>query len=400
MVKPRLYICVKNPFTERDYERFGIATLERHFELEVLDCTPWLLPMAYRTRAAFGFQYHAVKLIGSLREFESAISGGEGSHALDYVGQFSLRAVLMFDAIRRAGIKLVVVDSGAHPAHAIRQGRLDAIIRILRHGGLRLRINALGVRLMLRVLPVQNPDIALVAGNSWKGNPRFTNARVQVPAHSFDYELFLRCKNEAPLATTPYAVYLDERITSHEDNKELGLADPATAGRFYPSLLAFLDKLERRLGLRVVVAGYPGSDPGELGRRMGGREVFVGQTPRLLRDASLVLAHGSTAISHAVISRRPVVVLTSSEINRSWYQASIDLLRRHLGANMVDIDGPESAWPVDWLAVNEKAYDMYLGTFIKAPAAADRSLWEILGAALEEGNDNFCGAGFSQLSEG
>lgn len=383
-MKPRLYICVKNPFTKRDYERFGIAILERHFELEVLDCTPWLLPIAHRTRAASGFQYRAIRMIGSFREFESAITGGKGRYALDYVGQFSPSAVLMFEAIRRAGIKLVVVDSGSHPAHATRQGRLDAIIRILRHGGLRLRINALGVRLMLRVLPVQNPDIALVAGNSWTENPRFANACVQVPAHSFDYELFLRCKNEVPLAATPYVVYLDERITSHEDNKELGFADPATAGRFYPSLLAFLDKLERRLGLRVVVAGYPGGDLGELGQRMGGREVFIGQTPRLLRDASLVLAHGSTAISHAVISRRPVVILTSCEISRSWYQASIELLRRHLGANIVCIDGPESAWPVDWFVVNKKAYDKYLRTFIKSADSPDASLWDILACATRE----------------
>lgn len=364
----------------------GIAYLSQCFDLKILDLTAWLMPVAFKRRTESNFKNLNLKKIASHDELKRELDGESGGYALDYVGQFSPSALMLFNTLKSHGISIIVVDSGAHPAHKGAAGQsslLAKLRRVIGHGSAREHINGLLVRVLRKLLPDQRPDIALVAGQSWRGNPRFAEAAQKAQAHSFDYELFLRTKDQKSLVDYPYAVYLDEKITSHEDNIEHGVSDPASSERLLPSIGRFFAELERRTGLRVVIAGYPSAHPEVLSKSFGDRPAFVGQTARLVKDASLVLAHGTTSVSFAVIARKPVVFLTSQEILNSWYQPSIELLRSHLGAALVNIDDQPSTWPDNWMTLDQSAYDNYRETFIKACDAPDRSLWETLSEVLE-----------------
>lgn len=391
-MKQPLLICVKNPFSGRDLERMGIWALEEHFEVTILDCTAWLMPGAFSTRGEARLALPNLHSISSLREFRAALRGRSGGFAVDYVGPFSVQAILLFNELKRAGFKLVVVDSGAYPVPEVATGKpsLPArLMRALRHGGIRQHVNGLMIRLLLRVLPDQTPDFALVAGESWRGDRRFASARQAIPAHSFDYQTYFGLREEVARRAPGYVVYLDEDITGHEDNAELGFADPATAGRFYPALNHFFDAFERRSGMRVVIAGYPSAERQSGKSPFGSREIAFGQTAALIRDADLVFAHASTAISFAVLWRKPIVFLTSEELKASWYQVWIDAPRVLLGTSQVDIDqGLPEDWQ-DFLKVDTTAYGSYQEKFIKAKASPDISLWDIfthLGSAAGAGS--------------
>lgn len=396
-MKPALYICIKNPFTERDFERMGIAALSASFSLRILDCTAWLMPSAFLTRHSGGYSHPAVTTIRSLAEFRRAL--GDGGFALDYVGQFSPQAILMFDALRRAGVALVVVDSGAYPppdSVVHQRSWARKIVDAVRHGGLRAHLVARINRLLLRCLPDQRPQFALVSGDRWRNEQRFADARCHVPAHSFDYERYRVIRDEVPLpeAGVPgsYAVYLDEDIAGHEDNAEMGLATPATHARFYPALATLFDQFEAASGMRVVIAGYPCRRDAQQDR-FAGRQVLVGKTAELIRDAGLVFAHASTAISFAVLWQRPLVFLTSGEIAASWYQAWIEAPAKLLRACGASVDEPLAAdWPV-WLKIDVAAYAGYRRQFIKADDSPDESLWTILARTLR--NDPRCSPTFA-----
>ena len=380
-MKPALFVCIKNPFTQRDLERMGIEVLEWHFELQILDCTPWLMPVAHRSRGAACLARPNLRAVHSLREFKAALGDARGGFAIDYVGQFSPSSILMFEALRARGLKLVVLDSGAFPVPqaAVGSRTLPAkILHALRHGGLRQHLNARVNRFLLACLPDQRPDVALVSGSSWRQDPRFAQARRQVEAHSFDYERY-REVNAAGAAgfgaAGPYAVYLDEDIAGHEDNLEMGVAAPASEQRFYPALARLFDRFEAESGMRVLVAGYPNhrradKDP------FGGRDVHVGRTAELIREASLVFAHASTAISFAVLWRKPLVFLTSDEIGASWYQPWIEAPREVLRAPLVDLDAAPRQ-PVAGKRLDPAAYERYQATYIKSAASPDKSLWQI-----------------------
>ena len=386
MVKPRLYICIKCPFTERDYERMGVRYLDQLFDLKILDCTAWLFPQAIKTRNWQAFAHPAVRHVSSYTQLLSELTGCRGAHAIDYVGPFSLRAIAMFHAIKSKGGKLVVIDNGAHPQHCSNAhiSTKRKFVRAISNPALiRQHLNARLIGLAVSLLPDQAPDIAFVAGTSWKDNARLASARRQIAVHSFDYEQAIGIKRAPRLVEGPYVVYLDEKITSHEDDVELGLCQPATDNRFFSTLREMFEYCEHHLKMPVVVAGYPSSETSKLAQQVGQRRVFIGQTGVLLRDANLVLAHSSTALSYAAIFRRPVVLLTSNEIASSSYQLTINAMRDALSVDMISLNETETYAHVASARVNENAYETFCRKFITSNCG-DASMWSTIARTLHE----------------
>lgn len=382
-MKELLCLFVKNPFTSRDYERMGVAELERNFEVRILDCSPWLMPTTAKTRGGYAMQLPNLRTLASYRELKSALKDSSGGVAIDYVGQFSLRAILLLHYLKQKRFKLVVMDSGAH-AFPVERNLTGFSIRnwvyAIKNRYLQRGMNAVTRKIFLSILPDQSPDFAFVSGTAWMSDTRFTRAKHKVAAHSFDYEKYLHIRGLPPFRAGEYAVYLDENIAGHEDNAELGYPRPVSEGRFFSSLTAFFSGFEAASGLPVVIAGYPSDQSDQDFSVFGKREVIFGETANLIRGAKLVFAHASTAISFAVLWRRPLVFLTSGELTSSWYYPWITAPRNILNAPITDIDSFDPGlgdW-AEWLSIDDGAYKTYQDTFIKSRGSPESSLWDIL----------------------
>lgn len=382
MVKQSLRIFVKNPFTRRDYERMGIVELGQHFDVQILDCSPWLMPKTARTRGGYAMELPNLLTVASYRQLRNLLDDTSGGVAVDYVGQFSLKAILLFHYLKRRKFKLVVVDSGAHvfpPERNLAGLSIRNGIYALKNRYLQRGLKAVTRRLFLSLLPDQSPDVAFVSGTSWMTNSRLAQAREKIPAHSFDCERFLQVRNLPPFRAGEYAVYLDENIAGHEDNAELGYSSPVTDAKFFPALATFFASYETVSRVPVIVAGYPSDRPDLRSHGFDSREVVYGETPNLIRGAKLVFAHASTAISFAILWRRPLVFLTSQEIVSSWYHPWIEAPGRFLNAPIVDVDSFEMSKSAvaEWLNFDRSAYDCYEETFIRSKGAPAISLWDI-----------------------
>ncbi len=358
----------------------GIEALEQHFEVRILDCTAWLMPRAFSTRGQSKMTRQNLRRIGSLHELKDELRTRSGGIAIDYVGQFSIKAILLFYLLKDRGIRLVVLDSGAVPPPkvATRTGSLWAMILFaMRSKAFQRHATSLLIKLLLKCLPDQSADYALVAGTSWERNPRFSRARIKIPAHSFDYEKFLQVRKLPEQRNYDYAVYLDEDIAGHEDNLELGLGHPVSERRFYETLSRFFGRFEAVSGMPVLVAGYPSERVRRL-EHFGGREFVRGETAQLIRNAEVVFAHGSTSSSYAVMWRRPIVFLTSDEMTASWYYPTIDARARSLHCPIVSIDHEQEQLDiVEWQKMDQGAYNLYEETYIKSKNSPEVSLWEI-----------------------
>lgn len=379
---PPLYILVKNPFVQRDYERMGIEELQRHFEVRILDCTAWLMPKALETRGHATLDLPNRVSIRSLADLRRELKGASGGFSVDYVGQFSLKAILLFHYLKKNRIKLVVMDSGAYPLpneEKITVVSKSKLAYALKSNYLRRVLDALCHKIFIKILPDQTPDFALVSGTSWRAYPRFSRAKKIIPAHSFDYDRYLQLKNAPPLRDFDYAVYLDENITDHEDNVELGYAYPVSAKKFLNSFNRFLDAFEGASGMPVLVAGYPTSKQESRHGMFGGRAIIYGQTAELIRDAKVVFAHASTAISFAVVWRRPIIFLTSDEMSQSWYQpwiaAPCNILKSALVNIDIDLPNPENV--ARWQGRDAAGYRAYEETYIKSAGSPEVSMWDI-----------------------
>ena len=294
----------------------------------------------------------------------------------------------MFAIFQIRKIRIVVMDSGAYPSPDIfvaPRSVTKKIFDALKHGGFKLHLIARINRLLIKVLPNQKPYIAFVSGRAWQTESRFLSADKKISAHSFDYEVYrdqeAASENFIDLNSTPYAVYLDEDIAGHEDNLEMGLAAPVSADQFYPALLRFFDRYQSISGRRILIASYPG-EKSQLTNYFQGREIRYRQTAQLVKGASLVFAHASTAISFAVLWKKPIVFLTSKQIAKSWYQPWIEAPQLLLKSPLINIDENYSHDLGDLQTIDVASYNSYEKSFIKAADSPNDSLWNIVQKTL------------------
>jgi len=382
--KKTLLLLLKNPFSLRDYERMGIESLRQRFDLSILDCSSWLMPQTFHSREALPRICDKVVRISSLSAFRQFVAKLPAGVAIDYVGQFSAQAILMFHVLKSAGSKIAVLDSGAFPLpQEWRRVSFSwqSIIYAFKSRLFTRALRKLGRLLLLKILPDQQPDMALVAGSSWRTDPRFAGASVKIPAHSFDYEKYRRINvDDAPASAPAWALYIDESLPSHEDNSELGYDAPVSFERFSVALKQFFDRFEQESGMTVRIAAYPSTrDDAYYKALFGDRDVVFGQTAELVKGSAVVFAHASTAISFAVLWRRPLAFLVSDELRNSWYMPWVLAPQSLLQAPLVDIDNELSGrgGAHGGLGIDVDRYEAYENTYLRSPAASDADLWEI-----------------------
>lgn len=103
----------------------------------------------------------------------------------------------------------------------------------------------------------------------------------------------------------------------------------------------------------------------------------IGRTMELVRDCALVLCHASTSVSYAVIFRKPLMFVTTDEIERSSYRKAIARMSSRFAARRVNAD---RFTPVEVVipAVDEALYQAYEHAHLRAPDAVDASPWHML----------------------
>jgi hypothetical protein len=134
---------------------------------------------------------------------------------------------------------------------------------------------------------------------------------------------------------------------------------------YFRDLNAYFDYIEKSYDVKVVIAAHPKAYSYKDINPFNGREIVFNKSCELIKDSQFVLTHHSTAISFAILFRKPIVFLNSFEIrlkmpdlwNLTVFWASI------FNSDLVDFDDTTSygslKFNVDTRAYNEYKY-MYL----------------------------------------
>jgi len=181
--------------------------------------------------------------------------------------------------------------------------------------------------------------------------------------HSDDYSNYLRnsvhytAKTPDPLKI---AVLLDAPGPAFtDDDAQLGRTLPSTAAIWYPALAKFFDRLEAGTGVSVEIAGHYKSTHPPIAACFGNRAVHYGRTLELVRDCEFVITLCSTAVSYAVVFRKPVIFIYSDEILADRFSLRWPLhMASWLGTVPVNIDIPPTNF-TSLLQVNESKFKAY-----------------------------------------
>jgi hypothetical protein len=137
------------------------------------------------------------------------------------------------------------------------------------------------------------------------------------------------------------------------------------------------------LGIEVVIAACPVADYSDKPHVFGRRQVIFDKTAELIARSRLVIAHRSTAISYAIMHRKPVMIVATRPIyEHTAHKPVFDAISGILNKPVAFIDDPESINLSDVFAMDAQAYDRYFAEYVKSPGSAEEPYWDIVVDAI------------------
>lgn len=138
-----------------------------------------------------------------------------------------------------------------------------------------------------------------------------------------------------------------------------------------------------------MIAAHPRSDYPGKPDCFEGRSIIQGKTASLIRDSSFVIAHSSTAINFAVLYQKPVLFITTDELQKKVSGMDIiglyiPAIAAELGKVPVNIDHISGfCWERE-MAVDADAYHRYKNNYIKKEGTPEEPMWEIFYSFIEK----------------
>ncbi len=171
---------------------------------------------------------------------------------------------------------------------------------------------------------------------------------------------------------------MDEDAAYHSDYVNLGIKPYVTAVNYYQTMSLGLSQIAEALGCDVKIAAHPRSDHQSKLYKYS-LPILKDQTFELIKKASVVVVHASTALQWAVCMLKPIILVTTDEMNKSVAKQTIEAFAFALGKEVVNINKIPKNY--DWksqLFVNETKYQKYVETYIKQPRSPEKPVWEIV----------------------
>lgn len=378
-----IIILTQSPLSERDYARFGVALLSRYFRVLVLDCTPWLKPDYWEKYSIIAYRCPEYEPVADYASLQRLIDRRNGCVAIDYLGDCS-NTRLIRKYLKSQRIPRTIVQSGLLPSPDVSlTKKIGQMWRSNTLFSLLAKIIHLFGGVIFRSSP---PEIVLMSGLAGENDKRLRAVKHKIWAHSFDYDIYMKYRAQAPEADRRYAVFLDEDLVHHPDYSYIKIKPVVTGEAYCASLSGFFQKFEQATGIPVVIAAHPRSRYDLHPHLWRGHEVRYGETALLVRDASLVFSHESTAVSFAVLWRKPLLFLTTRELKLSFIGPRIVCRSTLLKAPLLDVDDQHDTLDKTALfAVNEDAYARYVEQYIKRPGTPELPVWQVFAEYIQQG---------------
>jgi len=390
----RILYLIERPLDQRDYQRLGVAFMVARGNLvTVIDVGDLTSPDHHHDRSHYP-KLADITIHCARNRIELAHLHDEAARAdlvILFVGvsHFTPRNLAVHRFVARLGVPYLIQFSNAYPGWSRYNGQPGAWFqrlrdRIGRLGEIRL-LESLAARVPPHLAGVRAADFMVVGGKKCHGYGRLANGTTRyINAHAMDYELYRQTIAEG-VENENSAVFIDEFLPFHPDLAMMGTGAPMAAEPYFRCLRALFDRIEKELNIEVVVAACPRADYTDMPDVFGDRRVEYFATARLVAAARLVIAHRSTAINYAILSRKPVLLTATRETYRHTSQTPyFDGFRAALEKPIQFFDDAQAVDLGDVFAVDDAVYDRYVEDYIKQPDSPEAPYWQIVADAVND----------------
>ncbi len=172
------------------------------------------------------------------------------------------------------------------------------------------------------------PLAIFASGKKWINylKKEFKNVKI-FPIHSLDYSKFILNDHKIQKLVKKkieYAVFIDFSDLGKESLSDANILKKNirwinNEKEWYSSLNIFFNKLEELFKLKIVVALHPKQEITKLSRNnYRNRLLFYNKTQDLVKYSKFIITMGSTAVSYAVIYKKPIVYIYSDESKKDY----------------------------------------------------------------------------------
>ena len=190
---------------------------------------------------------------------------------------------------------------------------------------------------------------------------QFINSNCKIiETHLPDYDNYLN--SNIFNSSKKYAIFLDVNLPFHDDLKFNGLKQ-INQNNYFNTLNNYFDHLEKKYSIKIIIALHPTVLVENY--KCLNREMYIGNTPELVKGAEFVISHHSTSISYAIFGYKPVILIYTNEYKQMYEKTFFLQLKMQfllLACDLVNIDKVYKHAPN--LNVNYKLYDSYKYNYI------------------------------------
>jgi hypothetical protein len=382
----KVVYLISSPLSKRDFTRFGVqAWVARGCSVKVFDLSKYLAPnfFEYLDGHHSSVQFKGLKVLDDKKSICASLEAvSNGSIFIDLLSNGTYFEYKLRKIAKRKGIT-VRLNVNTIPSVKLRYSSLfykifNRLKRPQKIGSYLWRIFA-GHRLL-------SPDYWVVSGTASQEALQWSNSAI-IKAHNLDYDFLLNSVVSVSNVTNVGLLFLDGDEVYHPDYVILDVPVYATEEKYFAVMDRGLLEIGAALNCQATVAAHPRSNYDETPSRYS-LPILKGQTFELVRHATVVVSHASTALLWAVAMHKPIILVTTDEIESSSNPVLRDTIvsfSHELGKTIFNLNH----MPVDYdwmqeLQVDRKKYDACIEKYVKQQGSAEKPFWDIVIDHMEE----------------
>lgn len=366
---------VESPFSERDYERFGVDLLRQNgHSVYIFDCTKIF---ASKYENIYGEKMRKRELDclyvpGSVWELCKLLINNKVDYVFDFCCQKYSRSEYLKRVLVLSFTSIIyhrcVFNTGVFPS-----------LRITRSGNPFVSNLKYLVNFILSI-PWQlfQPKIEFCAGRKEK----ISNSGRTVYCHNFDYDSFLSIKSHKSSIHPPYVLYLDSNLIFSTDRIYYGYEHIFSKEKFSSEVNSSLDCLSKNINMGIKIKLHPRSERDNY-NKLFNFDIAEESTTLLIKDSDLVVCCATTAIQLAVLFYKPIILWKMNNFvmhkNDPFTKGNIDLMEyisEILGVPLLTTNQLNNV--VNVPVVDKEKYRNYIKDYIKSENSSDDFYWNIV----------------------
>jgi len=406
--RQRIIFVTNYPIDKRDAKRFGFEILHNSgFEITVWDVSEFFYYDIESINIDYNeSEYVLVKKLSSLEEVKLEIEKIEEQDVLIIAGTtISIRSIRTFrlnKLLSNSKGHYTAITWGDHPIHVNRDEMVKPaafLKRFLQFMSRIFRKNYLAsvvwrelnksplINWAIRVVNLIQPLEMVWLATREERIPRISIDKNTIIRfiHNLDYDNFFEMNNAGNYSSNQFSpvVILDSMGPLARDFLVEAKESEIDLSTYSKMMNNFINKFQLETRKKIIVAAHPRSDL-ETSRKLYGEvEVFFHKTSELVSRSSAVISiDGSTAISFAVMWRKPLIILNSSLFDSQSKEFN-RLFSCLLAATEIDLDSDYSIPKI--LEIDNNLYEKYEHNYIKKPGTPNNLFWKVVVEDIKSG---------------